>query len=67
MVLSCSRSFIFNIVWKNADFAFFLGVIVVCSYIAQGLVNNPTVFLAPYLFLMLGIIKSMERDRDAEK
>ncbi len=44
-----------------------LGVIVVCSYIAQGLVNNPTVFLTPYLFLMLGIIKSMERDRDAEK
>ena len=44
-----------------------LGVIVVCSYIAQGLVNNPTVFLTPYLFVMLGIIKSMERDRDAEK
>lgn len=43
-----------------------LGVIVVCSYMAQGLVNNPTVFLTPYLFLMLGIIKSMEKDRDAE-
>lgn len=43
-----------------------LGVIVVCSYMAQGFVNNPTVFLTPYLFLMLGIIRSMERDRDAE-
>ena len=42
------------------------GVLVVCSYMVQGLVNNPTVFLTPYLFLMLGIIKSMERDRNVE-
>lgn len=44
-----------------------LGVVVVCSYMAQGLVNNPTVFLTPYLFLMLGIIKSMEKTEDAGK
>lgn len=41
--------------------ALLMGVAVVCSYLAQGLVNNPTVFLTPYLFLMLGIIKSMEK------
>lgn len=44
-----------------------LGVIVVCSYMAQGLVNNPTVFLTPYLFVMLGIIESMGRGQDAKK
>lgn len=42
-----------------------LGVAVVCGYMAQGLVNNPTVFLTPYLFLLLGIIKSMEKMEDA--
>ncbi len=41
-----------------------LGVILVCSYMAQGLVNNPTVFLTPYLFLLLGMIKSMEKAED---
>ncbi len=40
------------------------GIIVVFSYMAQGLVNNPTVFLTPYLFLMLGMIKSMEKAED---
>lgn len=40
------------------------GIIVVCGYMAQGLVNNPTVFLTPYLFLMLGMIKSMEKAED---
>lgn len=44
-----------------------LGVIFVCSYMAQGLVNNPTVFLTPYLFLMLGIIKSMEKAGNVEE
>ncbi|MEY8390275.1 O-antigen ligase family protein [Lachnospiraceae bacterium 45-W7] len=37
-----------------------LGVAVVCGYLAQAMVNNPTAFLTPYLFLMLGIIKSLE-------
>lgn len=40
---------------------FLLGVAVVCGYAAQAMVNNPTVFLTPYLFLMLGIIRSMEK------
>lgn len=40
---------------------FLLGVTVVCGYAAQAMVNNPTVFLTPYLFLMLGIIRSMEK------
>ena len=44
-----------------------LGIIVVCSYMAQGLVNNPTVFLTPYLFLMLGMIKSMEKTENVEE
>ena len=43
---------------------FLLGVTVVCGYVAQAMVNNPTVFLTPYLFLMLGIIRSMEKLRD---
>ena len=34
---------------------------------AQGLVNNPTVFLTPYLFLMLGMIKSMEKVENVEE
>ena len=38
-----------------------LGIVVPCGYMAQGMVNNPTVFLTPYLFLMLGIIKSLEK------
>lgn len=42
-----------------------LGVIVLFGYLAQALVNNPTVFLTPYLFLMLGMIKSMEKMEDA--
>lgn len=45
--------------------ALLMGVAVVCGFLAQGLVNNPTVFLTPYLFLMLGIIKSMEKVEDA--
>lgn len=45
--------------------ALLMGVAVVCGYLAQGLVNNPTVFLTPYLFLMLGIIKSMEKVENA--
>ncbi len=37
-----------------------LGAVVIGSYLAQGLVNNPTAFITPYLFLLLGIIKSLE-------
>lgn len=44
-----------------------LGVVVICAYIAQGMVNNPTIFLTPYLFLMLGIIKGMENMEDVSK
>ena len=47
--------------------ALLMGVLVVCSYLAQGLVNNPTVFLTPYLFLMLGIINSMEKVENAKE
>lgn len=42
-----------------------MGVVVILGYMAQALVNNPTIFLTPYLFLMLGITKSMERLEDA--
>lgn len=45
--------------------AMLMGVIALFGYLAQALVNNPTVFLTPYLFLMLGMIKSMERMEDA--
>lgn len=38
-----------------------LGAVVLCSYLAQSLVNNPTVFITPNLFLFLGILKSIER------
>ena len=38
-----------------------VGTITICSYLAQGMVNNPTVFLTPTLFLYLGILKSLER------
>ncbi len=44
-----------------------LGVVVICAYIAQGMVNNPTIFLTPYLFLMLGIIRGMENMEDVSK
>lgn len=45
--------------------AMLMGVVALFGYLAQALVNNPTVFLTPYLFLMLGMIKSMERMEDA--
>lgn len=40
------------------------GTVMVCSYMAQGMANNPTIFLTPYLFLLLGIIKSLEKLED---
>lgn len=43
-----------------------LGAAVPCAYLAQAMVNNPTVLITPYLFLMLGIIKSMENVEDAQ-
>ncbi len=44
-----------------------LGAAVICGYLAQGIVNNPTAFLTPYLFLALGIIKSLENLENVEK
>lgn len=44
-----------------------MGVAALFGYLAQALVNNPTVFLTPYLFLMMGLIKSMEKLEDATK
>lgn len=41
--------------------AMIVGAVVLCSYIAQGMVNNPTVFITPNLFLFLGILKGIER------
>lgn len=38
-----------------------MGTVMICSYLAQSTVNNPTVFLTPTLFLYLGILKSLER------
>lgn len=38
-----------------------MGVVTVCSYLAQGLVNNPQIFITACLFVFLGIMKSIER------
>ena len=38
-----------------------VGPVMLGSYLAQGMVNNPTAFLTPNLFLFLGILKSLER------
>lgn len=38
-----------------------MGTVMICSYLAQSMVNNPTVFQTPTLFLYLGILKSLER------
>ncbi len=43
-----------------------VGPVMLGSYLAQGMVNNPTAFLTPNLFLFLGILKSLER-HDKEK
>lgn len=39
-----------------------MGAVMLCSYLAQAMVNNPTVFITPNLFLFLGILKSIERN-----
>ncbi len=44
-----------------------MGTVVICSYLAQSMVNNPTVFLTPTLFLYLGILKSLERHYKEEE
>lgn len=41
--------------------AMMVGAVVLCSYVAQGMVNNPTIFITPNLFLFLGILKGIER------
>ncbi len=38
-----------------------IGTVAICSYLAQSMVNNPTAFLTPTLFLYLGILKSLKR------
>ncbi len=38
-----------------------MGAAMVWSYLAQSMVNNPTAFLTPVLFLHLGILKGIER------
>lgn len=38
-----------------------MGTVTICSYLAQGMVNNPQIFTTPLLFLFLGIMKSMEK------
>lgn len=39
-----------------------MGAAMVWSYMAQSMVNNPTAFLTPVLFLYLGILKGIERN-----
>lgn len=39
-----------------------MGTVMLCSYLAQAMVNNPTIFITPNLFLFLGILKSIERN-----
>lgn len=46
-----------------------MGTVMLCSYMAQSMVNNPTAFLTPTLFLYLGILKSLKRhykEKEAE-
>ena len=38
-----------------------MGTVMIFSYMAQSMVNNPTAFLMPTLFLYLGIWKSLQR------
>lgn len=38
-----------------------MGTAAICSYLAQSMVNNPTTFITPNLFFLLGIVKSLER------
>lgn len=38
-----------------------MGIVTLCSYFAQGLVNNPQIFITACLFVFLGIMKSIER------
>lgn len=38
-----------------------MGTIMICSYLARGMVNSPTTFIIPTFFVYLGILKSMER------
>lgn len=40
---------------------FMMGTMVVSSFLAQGLVNNPQIITTPHLFLLLGIVKSLEQ------
>ena len=48
---------------KNSSIAI-LSCVVVLSYIAQGLVNNPQVFTTPLLFLFLGIMENKIRNEE---
>lgn len=38
-----------------------IGAAAICSYLAQSMVNNPTTFITPNLFFLLGIVRSLER------
>ncbi len=38
-----------------------MGTVMICSYLARGMVNSPTTFIIPTFFSYLGILKSMER------
>ncbi len=38
-----------------------MGTVMICSYLARGMVNSPTTFIIPTFFIYLGILKSMER------
>lgn len=40
------------------------GTVMVCGFLAQGMVNNPQTFITPSAFLFLGILKSMEHKAD---
>lgn len=51
--------------WKKAagNPMLIIGIITICSYLVQGLVNNPQVFITASLFVFLGIMKSIERHK----
>lgn len=38
-----------------------MGTVMICSYLACSMVNSPTTFITPTLFVYLGILKSIER------
>ena len=51
-----------NSIKKSADKPILIvGAMVIISWIAQGMVNNPQIVLTPMMFIFLGILKSLDK------